>query len=180
MDVLGVALIHLVASSCRRYIEASHGQARSSASAAPSYAYLTAINIALFPVLFFFSALFYTDVYSALFVLLAYQNHLRRLSRGKAFLNDVWTVCLGISALLMRQTNVFWIVVYLGGMEAVHAVRSVRPPAVEQPNLTTLLDVVKFYVWRYSVGDIHDPPLDVSWPDGEPRYSTLRDSADRG
>lgn len=123
--------------------------------------------------LFFFSALFYTDVYSALFVLLAYQNHLRRVSHGKGFLSDIWTVCVGLSTLLMRQTNVFWAVVYMGGLEAVHVVRSMKPPAVEQSNPRTLLDVVKFYAWRYSIGDIHDPPLDISWPDGESRCSRL-------
>jgi alpha-1,2-glucosyltransferase len=167
MNFLGVVLIHLVASSCRRYIERTQGNVRSSTSeAASSYAYHTAVNIALFPVLFFFSALFYTDVYSALFVLLAYQNHLHRLSNGKGFLNNLWTVCLGVSTLLMRQTNVFWVVVYMGGLEAVHVIRSLKPLAIEKPRFTTLVDVTKFYAWRYSVGDIHDPPLNVSSPDG--------------
>jgi alpha-1,2-glucosyltransferase len=166
MNFLGVVLIHLVASSCRQYIEVGGGRARSSSSSASSYAYHTAVNVALFPVLFFFSALFYTDVYSALFVLAAYQNHLSRLSNGKGLLSDIWTVCLGVSTLVMRQTNVFWVVVYMGGLEAVHVIRSLNPPAVEKPRLTTLWGVTRFYAGRYSLGDIHDPPLNVSSPDG--------------
>ncbi|OIW31846.1 hypothetical protein CONLIGDRAFT_242577 [Coniochaeta ligniaria NRRL 30616] len=165
MNLLGVVLIHLVASSCRRYIEVRGGRESSPSSPTSSYAYHTAVNVALFPVLFFFSALFYTDVYSALFVLLAYQNHLSRLSNGKGVLSDMWTVCLGVSTLLMRQTNVFWVVVYMGGLEAVHVIRTLNPPATEKPGLTTLWSVTKFYARRYSLGDIHDPPLSVSSPD---------------
>lgn len=165
--MLGVALIHLVASSCRQHIEKRSGKGRTISPSASSYAYHTAVNVALFPVLFFFSALFYTDVYSALFVLLAYQNHLTRISEEKGMLNDIWTICLGVSTLLMRQTNVFWVVVYMGGLEAVHAIRSLKPPAVKQPSFTSLAGVTKFYAWRYSVGDVHDPPLSVSWPDGK-------------
>ncbi|KAB5572330.1 DIE2/ALG10 family-domain-containing protein [Coniochaeta sp. 2T2.1] len=164
MNLLGVVLIHLVASSCRQRIE-GRGRARTPFSAASPYSYHTGVNIALFPVLYFFSALFYTDVYSALFVLLAYENHLVRLSSGTNIINDVWTVLLGASTLLMRQTNVFWVVVYMGGLEAVHAIRHLKPAAVKTPELTTLWSVVKFYAGRYSVGDIHDPPLTVSYPD---------------
>jgi alpha-1,2-glucosyltransferase len=163
MNLVGVTLIHLVASSCRRRIEASN----SGVSAASSFAYHTAVNVALFPVLFFFSALFYTDVYSALLVLLAYQHHLSRLASSKGIWSDIWTVCLGVSTLFMRQTNVFWVVVYMGGLEAVHVVRTLKKaPGVETPECTTLASAAKFYAWRYSLGDIHDPPLNISWPDG--------------
>ncbi|KAB5572140.1 DIE2/ALG10 family-domain-containing protein [Coniochaeta sp. 2T2.1] len=164
INLLGVVLIHLVASSCRQRIEA-RGRARTPFSVASPYSYHTGVNIALFPVLYFFSALFYTDVYSALFVLLAYENHVVRVASGTNFLSDAWTVLIGVSTLLMRQTNVFWVVVYMGGLEAVHAIRSLRPAAVMTPELTTLWGVVKFYAGRYSVGDIHDPPLNVAYPD---------------
>lgn len=36
----------------------------------------TAMNVALFPLLFFFNTLFYTDVWSTVFVLLAYRSYL--------------------------------------------------------------------------------------------------------
>lgn len=168
MNLLGVALIHLVASSCRQQIETRRGAGRAPSSPASSYAYHTAVNVALFPVLFFFSALFYTDVYSALFVLLAYRNHLARVSSdSNGLLSDIWTIFLGVSTLLMRQTNVFWVAVYMGGLEAVHVIRSLKPPAVEKSTFITLWSVTKFYTWRYSLGDVHDPPLSVCWPDGK-------------
>jgi alpha-1,2-glucosyltransferase len=66
----------------------------------------------------------------------------------------------------MRQTNVVWVVVYMGGLEAVHAIRSLKPPAVERPEFSSLLDVARFYGWRYSLGDIYDAPLSLSSPDG--------------
>lgn len=172
MNLLGVFLIHDVASMCRAYIEARPGTGRSSSLPPTYYAYHTSVNIALFPVLFFFSALFYTDVYSAFFVLVAYQNHLARLANGKGIFGDIWTVLLGVITLLMRQTNVFWVVVYMGGLEAVHVVRCLKPAPVERPEFNTLVDVTKYYVWRYSVGDIHDPPLNVSWPDGTYSFTT--------
>lgn len=150
-NLLATLLTALLASQCRHLIEArSAEQAGRQVSRSLSlYAYHTGINIALFPVIFFFSALYYTDVVSTLVVLVAYRNHLLRLGpRPLSGVNDLWTVILGIAALFMRQTNVFWVVVYMGGMEAVHVLRSVKPGAQE-------------YLTR-----LHDPPLDQSRPEG--------------
>lgn len=81
--------------------------------------------------------------------------------------NDLWTVVLGVATLFMRQTNVFWVVVYMGGLEVVHAVRSLKPPKPEEkPSFSTLPAQLGFYLGRWSVGDIEDPPLGVAWPDG--------------
>jgi alpha-1,2-glucosyltransferase len=115
------------------------------------YAYHTGVNVALFPVIFFFSALYYTDVVSTLVVLVAYRNHLLRIGTQRPGLwNDLWTVILGIAALFMRQTNVFWVVVYMGGLEAVHVLRLAQsPPHESQPEL-----------------QLHDPPLNQSAAEG--------------
>jgi alpha-1,2-glucosyltransferase len=132
-----------------------------------SYAFHTGLNIALFPVLFFFSSLYYTDVFSTLVVLLSYYNHLKRISPGgKSIVNDVWTVLLGIAGLLIRQTNVFWVVFYMGGMETIFALKSLRPEAAEKRTFTSVTELVRFYAYRYSVGEIHDPPLNRAWIDG--------------
>lgn len=136
------------------------------------YSRLTAFNVALFPVLFFFSELYYTDVLSTTAVLLCYtwcQSRTAGLSgrRKPSVFSDLVTVVLGVAALAMRQTNVFWVVVYMGGMEAVHVVRNLGPQPVEKPGFKTLVGMVKFYGWRYSVGDVHDPPLSIAWPHGE-------------
>ncbi|KAK0715290.1 DIE2/ALG10 family-domain-containing protein [Lasiosphaeris hirsuta] len=167
-NLLATLLTALVAARCRSLIEARSAE-RDGGSTSQSlsyYSYHTAINIALFPVIFFFSALYYTDTFSTLFVLLAYQNHLLRVGLDKpSVLNDVWTVVLGVFGLFMRQTNVFWIVVYMGGLEAVHALRSLKPaPADQSARELTLAGDIRYYLWRASVGDIHDLPLNLSWP----------------
>jgi alpha-1,2-glucosyltransferase len=129
-NLLATLLVGLLAAQCRNLIEvrAAEREGRKGPRKLSFYSYHTGLNIALFPVIFFFSALYYTDVISTLFVLMAYRNHLSRLlpQRPNVF-HDIWTVVLGVLALLMRQTNVFWVVVYMGGLEAVHVLRGAKP-----------------------------------------------------
>lgn len=168
-NVIGLAAVASLALLCRHTVEARLYEAHSSArlQRVSTYSIHTAFNIALFPLLFFFSGLYYTDVISTAAVMGAYLNHLKRVGRDtSSFFSDLLTILLGVVALFMRQTNVFWIVVYLGGLEAVHAVKTLRPDRVDQPYMTTLSEQLKFFVWRYSVGDIHDLPLSLAWPDG--------------
>lgn len=167
-----VALMFLayLALQCRHQIESRLYEAHSSIRLRlhSQYALHTAFNIALFPLLFFFSGLYYTDVASTAAVLIAYLNHLNRLGRDQSSpLNDLLTIFLGVFTLFFRQTNVFWVVVYMGGLEAVHAIKTLRPERVDQPFMSSLVEQVKYYLWRYSLGDIHDPPLNLLWPDGE-------------
>lgn len=132
------------------------------------YALHSACNAALFPLLFFFSGLYYTDVISTTVVLGAFLNHLGRVRcRRSSISNDIFTISLGILALLMRQTNVFWIVVYMGGLEAVHAVKTLNPGRTDQPPVTTLRKQLEYFACRCSAGDIHDLPLSRAWPDGK-------------
>ncbi|KAK0704267.1 DIE2/ALG10 family-domain-containing protein [Apiosordaria backusii] len=148
---LSVVLAIVVgATQCRSLIERRQAEriGKVSSSNRPLYPFHTAFNIALMPVIFFFSGLYYTDPLSTLVVLLAYRHHLQRIGpESPGLLSDVWMVVLGVAALFMRQTNVFWVVVYMGGLEAVHVLRSVKPGA--QAFLNTL----------------HDPPLSKSGPD---------------
>ncbi|RMJ18723.1 Dol-P-Glc:Glc(2)Man(9)GlcNAc(2)-PP-Dol alpha-1,2-glucosyltransferase [Fusarium kuroshium] len=165
-----VALMFLayLALQCRHQIESRLYEAHSliRLRVHSQYALHTAFNIALFPLLFFFSGLYYTDVASTAAVLVAYLNHLNRIGRDQSsLLNDLFTVVLGVFTLFFRQTNVFWVVVYMGGLEVVHAIKTLRPERVDQPFMSSLAEQVKFYLWRYSVGDIHDPPLNLLWID---------------
>lgn len=171
---LATLLLGFSAMQCRRLLEARlseqrMGQQRSSSLS--TYAIHTGMNIGLCPLLFFFSALYYTDVFSTLTVLLAFQNHLERVSpRGKSWLDDLWTVVLGVSALFMRQTNVFWVVVFMGGLEAVHAVKTLLLPSNVQgwvhPKDAGLVELVKYYTDLCSCGYIHDPALNLVSLDG--------------
>ncbi|KAF4995818.1 hypothetical protein FGRMN_4880 [Fusarium graminum] len=167
-NVVALAILAYVALQCRREIEARLYETHSSTRLriTSQYALHTAFNIALFPLLFFFSGLYYTDVASTAAVLATYLNHLKRIGRdSSSILSDITTICLGVFTLIFRQTNVFWVVVYMGGLEAVHAIKTLRPGRVDQPVILTLFEQIKYYAWRYSLGDIHDPPLHMLWPD---------------
>ncbi|XP_071816104.1 dol-P-Glc:Glc(2)Man(9)GlcNAc(2)-PP-Dol alpha-1,2-glucosyltransferase-like [Apostichopus japonicus] len=67
----------------------------------------TAFNISIFPVLYFFSNLYYTDMGSTSFVLLAYLS--------SQYSNHFLAAIFGILSLLFRQTNIVW-VVFLAGI----------------------------------------------------------------
>jgi hypothetical protein len=171
-NVLAILQLALVASLCRKTIEAILAEQKPGTSGPQSisvYALHSAFNIALFPVLFFFSALYYTDIVSTLFVLLAYQNHLSRVGPVgvPSIFNDLWTIILGVASLMMRQTNIFWVVVYMGGAEAVHAVEQLKPVRDGTPRFATLLAVARHYGWRYSLADVHDPPISYAGIEGE-------------
>lgn len=176
---LAIAVMPLVAMKCRLLIESllaeRHSEGSSSSRSQPhpepvlsTYAFHTGLNIALFPLLFFFSGLYYTDVYSTLVVLVAYWNHLTRVSTSGAvtWKSNVLVVVLGVASLFMRQTNVFWVAAFMGGLEAVHAVKLLRPPptSLGQSDRETRF---KFYLWRYSQGSVHDPPLNKAGLEGE-------------
>ncbi|KAI5862021.1 glycosyltransferase family 59 protein [Durotheca rogersii] len=189
-----ISYLALLATVSRARVENPESHARDS-DGYGRYAFWTGLNISLFPVLFFFSGLYYTDVISTLVVLLAYTNHLYRVGQDRpSIANGVYAVFLGLVALCVRQTNIFWVVVYMGGQEVVHAVHLLRPEPLpndaqamdvlaQEPESTirsyssdyisnrmttpvfaTLPEQVKFFAWRYSLGDIHDLPLYLASP----------------
>ncbi|KAH6634665.1 glycosyltransferase family 59 protein [Chaetomium sp. MPI-SDFR-AT-0129] len=144
---LAAVLIAVVAAQCKHLVEvrAAERQGTKVSHGLSFNAFYTGLNIALFPVIFFFSGLYYTDVVSTLTMLVAYQNHLQRVGPGPpGLINDVWTVLLGVLTLFTRQTNVFWVVVYMGGLETAHVLRSVESTPL---------------------GMLHDPSLNRSGPE---------------
>ncbi|CAK7206892.1 glucosyltransferase [Sporothrix eucalyptigena] len=181
-NTVAIMLVAVTASSCRAALEQQNNRNRVTSKAGYEgllslYAFHSGLNVALFPVLFFFSALYYTDVYSTLAVLLAYRLHLFRVSVSASEPLPVWSdllaVLLGFVSLAMRQTNIFWVVVYLGGLEIVQATKAVRQQPANRAALLEAKDerfdsisgMLRLYFWRYSLGDIHDPALATSWPD---------------
>ncbi|KAI1638636.1 glycosyltransferase family 59 protein [Biscogniauxia mediterranea] len=159
-----ISYLGVIAMLCRARFErlGTHAGAEQRYS---SYAVGTGLNVALFPVLFFFSSLYYTDIISTLVVLLAYMNHLARVGKETtSFVNDLYTLGIGILALCMRQTNIFWVVVYMGGLEVVQSIKTLKPEPVKTPEFSTLAEQIKFYAGRYSLGDVHDPPLSDASP----------------
>ncbi|KAH8691341.1 putative glucosyltransferase [Talaromyces proteolyticus] len=108
----------------------------------PSGAWInhTVLNICLFPPLFFFSGLYYTDVLALLVVVEAYIWDIKRsdvngpnkttvgaLRAQISFQNLVFLV-LGLVALIFRQTNIFWVSVFMGGLQVVRTIRQNTKP----------------------------------------------------
>ncbi|KAF2799070.1 glycosyltransferase family 59 protein [Melanomma pulvis-pyrius CBS 109.77] len=86
----------------------------------------SALNIALFPPLFFFSSLYYTDVISTLIVLLSYNIFLKSTKGSKGFWEELIFVLVGIVALSFRQTNIFWVAVFPAGLSLIDALKTPR------------------------------------------------------
>ena len=138
----------------------------------------TGLNIALFPLLFFFSGLYYTDALSTCVVLRMYSLFLER--KG-AYTNSAqglfWLYPTGLVALTMRQTNIFWVAVFMGALEAVRTIKANKQIALSgQPVPRTLKEVVIAKFQQYSHGSIHDIALKDAGVHGMSRSLTTRNS----
>ena len=81
----------------------------------------SALDVTLFPPLFFFSALYYTDVPSTLSVLVFYWFFLYSYRHDVSpWLRTSGLVLLGAASLLFRQTNIFWVAVFPAGIALVN------------------------------------------------------------
>jgi alpha-1,2-glucosyltransferase len=112
----------------------------------------TALNIAFFPPLFFFSALFYTDVMSTLVVLLSYSVLLRKSSTSGNLSDNLATIAIGLLALLFRQTNIFWVAVFPAALAVVAALKADASPA-KSPEAATIRAILEDS-WNFGI--IHD------------------------
>ncbi|KAE9363218.1 glycosyltransferase family 59 protein [Stipitochalara longipes BDJ] len=121
----------------------------------------TAANTALFPLLFFFSGLYYTDVLSTCVVLGMYRLFLERKgARANTAAGLVWLYLVGLIALTMRQTNIFWVAVFMGALELVRTIKANKVDfASQQPIPRTLKDIGIEKFQKYSHGNIHDVAL---------------------
>lgn len=116
----------------------------------------TVLNVCLFPPLFFFSGLYYTDGLALLAVIEAYNWDVKRSGRGSSsrtttVLETAAFVCFGLAALVCRQTNIFWVAVFLGGLRAVRLVRESSRLCVG----SRFVDVVRGSLQN----ELYDPPV---------------------
>lgn len=109
-------------------------------------------NFALFPPLFFFSGLYYTDVLSTCVVLKMYRDFLNNRS-------GIWLYFTGIVALTMRQTNIFWTAVFLGGLEAVRTLKTFEAKPDKKRAPMCFKGIVRATFHQYERGEIHDIAL---------------------
>lgn len=115
----------------------------------------TALNIALFPPLFFFSALFYTDVMSTLVVLLSYNVFLNKHIAPRDFFDSLMTILTGVVALLFRQTNIFWVAVFPAALAVTAALKAEAP--YEKSSRPANVNEVLRKSWKD--GTVHDCPV---------------------
>lgn len=110
----------------------------------------TVLNICMFPPLFFFSGLYYTDILALLAVVEAYNWDLKRTSgKGYRVLYTLGFLIFGLAALVCRQTNIFWVAVFLGGLQVVRQIRT--------SSKTCEPSEVSSIVKRGLQGEVYDP-----------------------
>jgi DIE2/ALG10 family len=140
--------------------------------------YWMGLNVSLFPLLFFFSALYYTDVWSTYMVLLAYNYSLgSKNSSGNVTYYSLKWVIFSLLALLFRQTNIFWVAVFAGGMQAVRLLKekewaniAIRSPSLsdglpdEQTDQNPSLIQVLTDTW--SEDKLYDPCVEDAFIEG--------------
>ena len=119
-----------------------------------------AINICLFPPLFFFYGLYYTDVLSAVSVLFVYKHFL--VERHSAVI-----IAAGLFSLLFRQTNVLWVAVFLGGLAFCRATPKGQQSAniFNEPTFFNILQAS----WQHA--SAYDPPISEASFEGCPFLS---------
>ncbi|KAJ5565741.1 Glycosyltransferase ALG10 [Penicillium sp. DV-2018c] len=120
----------------------------------------TVLNICLFPPLFFFSGLYYTDILALLVVVEAYNWDLKRdtdRDPGVAPRNSIWEtlgfLAFALGALVCRQTNIFWVSVFLGGLQVVRKIRKSATPCQSTKVLTIVKQSLQNEVYDPFVSD---------------------------
>lgn len=132
----------------------------------PSGAWLshTVLNICLFPPLFFFSGLYYTDILALLVVIEAYNWDLKRSAPNASAGPTFVFILLGVAALAFRQTNIFWVAVFFGGLQVIRTLRK-SSKTCQSPNVA---DIAK----GGFKNELYDPPVsEASLAGGLPSLS---------
>ena len=62
-------------------------------------------------------------------------------------------------ALTMRQTNIFWVAIFMGGLEAVRTIKMNAKPVQQSPRPRTMQELNMSTFNQYINGNIYDIPL---------------------
>lgn len=129
----------------------------------------TALNCCLFPPLFFFCGLYYTDIGSTLFVLLFFKHFSDIHSKGPpTIFQSFCSILLGLAALTFRQTNIFWVAVFPAGLLVYGTLPDKREWVKEKIDrslsLKRWLQVMIHKSW--TCGIVYDPQVRGAWANG--------------
>ncbi|XP_043964238.1 dol-P-Glc:Glc(2)Man(9)GlcNAc(2)-PP-Dol alpha-1,2-glucosyltransferase [Gambusia affinis] len=128
---------------------------------------LSALALSTFPVLYFFTFLYYTDVGSTFFILFAYLMTLYGCHKASAL--------LGVCAVLFRQTNIVWVAFCAGTVVAAKMDDAWRkeymkksdekPPAVRVPlSPQGVKKVLTFSLEFFTTSETAMAVIKVAWP----------------
>ncbi|KAJ9636002.1 glucosyltransferase [Knufia peltigerae] len=128
-------------------------------------------SIVVFPLFFFFSALYYTDLFSVFTVLVAHIFWSASVSaegRRRKVLYQFLHLVTGLVSLSSRQTNIFWVAVYLGGLQVIESVkRHIGAPKVHDPPMSEAFfedfPITSISIAQSAITMIADLILDL-WP----------------
>lgn len=103
-------------------------------------------SVILFPLIFFFSGVYYTDLFSVFTVVLTqicWSASTSTRGPGKVLFQLLHLVA-GLVSLTARQTNIFWVAVYFGGLQVIESIKG-------------------------QVGEdkVHDPPVSDTYFEGQ-------------
>jgi alpha-1,2-glucosyltransferase len=124
----------------------------------------------LFPPLFFFSGLYYTDVQSAFWTLLAYRSYLKyEKSNFSSWSDASLQVVLGVIALFFRQTNIFWVAVFPAGLALISSATRISTRTPGAFGGATSRDPIKIVGDSWNKSKFYDLPVYDANIEGEQR-----------
>ncbi|KAM5465566.1 glucosyltransferase [Microsporum audouinii] len=160
----GLVLFNALQFTIRRFLSIRQDKslAKGETRANPWTLSLNALNICLFPPIFFFSGLYYTDLAALLTVLEVCNIDLGRSlprnghdtaksSPGTTIIQFLSFLVLGLAALVFRQTNIFWVAVFLGGLRVVNTLQARSVVCISS-------DVWRIIKGSWYLNQIYDPP----------------------
>lgn len=124
----------------------------------------SALNISLFPPLFFFSGLYYTDVMSTLVVLLSYSVFINRMRGRSGVYDELATFVFGATSLLFRQTNIFWVAVFPAGLAVCERLKVEGASTASVETLSKIAILQK----SWTEGFVYDAPVHQATLQGTP------------
>jgi len=96
---------------------------------------VTSMNICIFPVLYFFTFLYYTDAGSTFFVLLMYYLSLQE--------HHTLASLAGVTSIVFRQTNVVW-VIFVAGTTTIRTLRASVSKHLDEKSTGTLTEITHY------------------------------------